>query len=327
MTTLGVDHYRDQYWNDLPEVHRHLCRRATGNGDVWWMDYFKTKYATPPRKRALIFGCGNGWVERDLFDRGVAERFDAFDASAHYLDQARSLREGRPIRYFQAGFDDFEPNATYDLIVNVAALHHVRYLYRFCGKLRRWLCQDGVLVGWDYVGPSRNQYSARQMRRMRDANSRLPARLRSTMPLRPRLHTMLAGDHTEAVHSAEILRAVGQHFHFREHRPLGGAVAYQILWNNIAGFAERKPDAMSALRELLAEDERATDSGDLPSLFAFFVCSPKQRPDAAAWLNRTLREPMREAFAEWSGGLYLAELPAYLRERMADTAAHRRRRR
>ena len=32
------------------------------------MDYFKRQYATPRRKRGLVIGCGNGWVERDLYD-------------------------------------------------------------------------------------------------------------------------------------------------------------------------------------------------------------------------------------------------------------------
>ena len=86
------DHYSDKYWNDLPAVLSYLCRRSTGNPELWWMDYFKSMYATPPFKRGLVIGCGNGWVKRNLIDRCVAEHFDAFDFSESYLKEAEEKK-------------------------------------------------------------------------------------------------------------------------------------------------------------------------------------------------------------------------------------------
>ena len=178
-----VDHYQDSYWNDLPAVLAYLCRRATGRADLWWMDYFKQRYAAQPFKRGLIVACGNGWVERSLIDRGIAEHFDAFDSAEHYLKEAEAQKGTRSIRYFQSGFATFQPRERYDLIVNVAALHHAQYLYRHLSRLTGALAPGGVFVHFEYVGPSRNQYSEDHVSRMAAVNQSLPARFRTTHAL------------------------------------------------------------------------------------------------------------------------------------------------
>jgi SAM-dependent methyltransferase len=303
-----VDHYRDEYWNDLPGVLRHLCRRATGDPGLWWMDYFKRCYATPPRKRALVFGCGNGWVERDLFDRGVADQFDAFDVSQAYLDQAMRERHDRRIAYFRADFDTFQPTGRYDLLVNVASLHHVRYLYRMLERLWHAIDEHGLFVHWEYVGPSRNQYSDAHVAIMKAVNDSLPERFRTPHPLRHELSTFLAGDPTEAIHAEDILDGLETYFEPVEKKILGGGVAYQILWNNVAPFRSDDPEAQQALEWLLRLDESFTDSGAVPPLFAFIVCRKRSSIGLRAPLQRLVREPVRERFSRFTGGVYPAEL-------------------
>ena len=189
-----ANHYADKFWNDLPQVLSYLCRRATGDSSLWWMDYFKSNFASRPFSRGLVIGCGNGWVERDLYDRGIASHFDAFDFSAHYLEQCEQSKGARSIRYWQDSFETFNPEGTYDLIVNVAALHHARYLHSHLQKLQGALSEGGVFVNWDYTGPSRNQYSDEHVNLMRAVNEMLPARFRTPHALRPDLRTLLAGE-------------------------------------------------------------------------------------------------------------------------------------
>ncbi len=304
-----VNHYSDQYWNELPTVLSYLCRRATGDPALWWMDYFKRKYATPPRTRALVFGCGNGWVERDLFDRGVAESFDAFDASAEYLASAEKQRGSRPISYERSNFDSYVPRRSYDLIVNVASLHHVRFLFRMVELLSRAMDPDGVFVHWEYIGPSRNQYSASHVAILREINQSLAPRFRTRHAIRQDLATFLAADPTEAIHSADILRALDIYFEPLERKVLGGGVAYQLLWNNLAEFRKDDPEARATLERLLDLDESMTESGAVPPLFAFLVYRRRPKPRSlSSLINRFLREPLRERFADLSGGLYPAEI-------------------
>jgi SAM-dependent methyltransferase len=324
-----VDHYSDEYWNDLPGVLAYMCRRSTGDPHLWWMDYVKTRYATTPRRRALVIGCGNGWVERDLYDRGVALEFDAFDASAAYLEQAEAQRGDRPIFYRRADFATFVAERQYDLVVNVAALHHARFLYRHLAAVRRAMTSDGVFVNWDYVGPSRNQYPRSQVALMNTVNERLPERFRTPHPLAFPLHAILPTDPTEAVHSAEILGAVSIHFDFAERHDIGGGIAYQVLWNNINEFRKGDPEATQVLRDLLALDEACTDSGEVPVLFSFFVCRPRTRSSRlrAAYHERA-REPARERMSRHLQDYYPTEFvraaPAIVRRRCARLWEERR---
>ncbi len=311
------DHYRDRYWNDLPGVLAYLCHRATGDAGLWWMDYIKRQYAATPRKRGLIIGCGNGWVERDLFDRGIVEHLEAFDVADHYLAQAEKARGSRPIDYFRCDFESFAPKHQYDLIVNVAALHHAKHLYAFLHRLAPALSCNGIFVNWDYTGPSRNQYPSRQVRFMREVNASLPPRFRTCHQLRPSLHTLLTGDPTEAVHSSEILKAVKMYFEFVECNELGGGIAYQILWNNLREFEANDPEAKNVLQQLLSADEEHTRNGNVPSLFSFFICKPRKAPRATALLHTLVREPLREQLAARMGGLYLSEIITYLAQKAA----------
>jgi SAM-dependent methyltransferase len=315
-----INHYSDHYWNEIPQVLSYLCHRSTGDETLWWMDYIKKRYASPSRDHALIIGCGNGWVERDLYDRKIAKHFDAFDGSEHYLEEAKANKGDRAISYFQADFNSFVPERKYDLIVNVAALHHVAYLYRFTSRLANALTPYGIFVNWDYVGPSRNQYSAPQVQAMLEANEALPEHLRTPHPLKPSLFEMLMGDPTEAVHAADIFHAVEQHFEFIERRDLGGAIAYQLLWNNIEGFVAADDEkARQALNELLEQDSGVTDSRRLPTLFSFFVCRARNRRDLPrSFYRRFIFEPLREAAAKRLFGLYPSELLALASESPTD---------
>ena len=320
-----VDHYTDRFWNDLSPVLAHLCRHATGDPDLWWMDYFKRRYALPPKRRALIIGCGNGWVERDLYDRGVAEHFEAFDGSERYLAEAEANKGDRSIHYFKGDFDTVQPRGKFDLIVNVAALHHVRRLYDFVGRLANALETHGVFVNWDYVGPSRNQYSSDHLAIMERVNTQLPLRFRTPYTLRPGLKGMLVGDSSEAIHSGDIMQAVGHCFDFVENRSLGGGVAYQILWNNLGEFEKNDSKAQRVLEKLLQQDEQYTQTGQVPNLFSFFVCKKRtaKRP-ITHWYHRFFREPAREVFARAAGGCYPKELPMLLWRELPKSRIHRR---
>lgn len=293
------DHYADRYWNDLPRVVSHLSRRASGDPDQWWMDYLKRRYATPPFSRALVIACGNGWVERELYDRRIASHFDAFDSEPAYLEEARRLAGGRAIDYYQAEFTDFRVQEEhYDLVINVAALHHARRLYETVQRIANSMTEDGLFVNWDYVGPSRNQYSNRHLALMTQVNLGLPMRFRSPYPLRFTIRNVVESDPTEAAHSSEIRRAVGQYFDIVEWKDLGGGIAYQILWNNISHYECDDPEAAAILERLLVLDEEYTRTGRVRSLFAFVVARRRSgRSGLRARYCRYVKEPVRETLS------------------------------
>jgi SAM-dependent methyltransferase len=293
----------------LPAVIRYQSRRSTGSEDESWAPYVKRRYCVEPRQHALVIGCGNGWVERAMIDLGLVASVDAFDIDPASTARAEHERGDRDINYFVSDFKSFIPRRTYDLIVNFAALHHAEYLYRICDRLSDALTPDGIFFNWEYVGPNRNQYGPVQMSAMNAAQDQLPVRFRSPYPLRANLGHMVRDDKTEAVHSSEVVRAVGLYFDVIEHHELGGGIAYQILWNNIDEIEKDDEEATRWLAWLIEQDERALLDDEIPSSFAFFIAAKRQAP--VPHVRRYLRyvkEPLRERFSTLTGGVYPHEI-------------------
>lgn len=272
-----VNHYADKYWNDLPEVQAYLCRNATGNDKLWWIPYFKQRYAQTPFRNCLIIACGNGRIERELYDIGIALEFDAFDYSDTYLDEARRQKGSRSINYFKSSFDSLSLDKQYDLVVNVAALHHVDCLDSLLKRIAEAMPPYGMFVNWDYVGPNRNQYTDEHLQLMESVNASLPPKYQTKHPLRHPLQTYIQGDITEAIRSSEIIPTFEEYFEIIERHNLGGGIAYQLLWNNIDEFLQNATEAKVLLQKIIELDETYTRNKEIPSLFAFFLGSPKQK--------------------------------------------------
>jgi SAM-dependent methyltransferase len=293
-------YYNSTYWNDLPPVIEHISEICTGDRQKWWVPGFKERYCERgPFEHGLFLACGNGWVEREFVDWGIVRRATAFDYSTELLRAAERERGERDITYFQADANtiDFEPDS-FDLIVNVGALHHVQYLDRLCRILCKALTADGLLVGYDYVGPSRNQYSRRHWRLIRKTNESLPPFLRKDTLTYPHLPTMVATDPTEAIHSDMELPVLGRYFSSLEHHDLGGGIAYEVLSHNEKLDAVPAEELAPELENLLELDRSLTASGRIPTLFSYYVLSADKRTLAASELDRFRREEnRREALA------------------------------
>lgn len=300
-------YYTGHYWNDLPAVTRYMSKSFTGDPDKSWVTDFHERYCSQPFERGLFINCGNGWVEREFVDQGLVRTGVAFDYAQDLLDQAEQLRGDRPITYFQTDCNRVEFEADqFDLIVNVAALHHVQYLDRLC----RILCQaarpDAIFVNYDYIGPSRNQYSLRHWLLIRRGNRRLPPSIRKPRLRRPHLATMLVTDPTEAIHSALIPDMVSRYFDVVERHDTGGGIAYELLTHNDRLHSAAPEERDRHVEALLALDGEATRSGRVPPLFSYFVTRPrKQALQDAYHLRRwSAEEAERERRAAKRGGVY-----------------------
>jgi SAM-dependent methyltransferase len=300
-------YYSGVYWNDLPQVIRYMSECFTGDPDKWWVGDFRDRYCPQPFGRALFINCGNGWVERDFVDNGLAEQAVGFDYSHDLLEQAERQRGDRPITYLQADCNriELEPDS-FDLVVNVAALHHVQHLDRLCRVLCRATRQDGVFVNYDYIGPSRNQYSWWHWLQVRRANRGLPPSIRKPRLRRPHLATMLATDPTEAVHSALIPSVVGRYFDIVERHDTGGGIAYELLTHNPQLGVVPPAERDAQVERLLALDRQATRSGRVPPLFTYFVARPNKAVlrDQARLRGWQEEESERERRAAARGGVY-----------------------
>jgi SAM-dependent methyltransferase len=323
-------YYGSIYWNDLQPVIEHISEICTGDRGKWWVPGFQEAHCRRGHfQHGLFLNCGNGWVEREFCDRGIVRRATAFDYSNDLLRAAEGERGGRDIVYLQADANliDFEPDS-FDLVVNVGALHHVQYLDRLCRILCKALTEDGLLVGYDYVGPARNQYSRRHWRVVERTSRSLPSHLRKEPLDYPHLPSMMAADPTEAVHSDLEMLTLARYFRTVERHDVGGGLAYELLTHNqkLAAIAPRQ--LASDLASLLALDRSLTESGKLPTLFSYYVLSPDKRSLQDPGVDRHRKEETRrEALAgrllgayTWSGFLQLLVYRVYDRLRQEPAA-------
>jgi SAM-dependent methyltransferase len=301
----SAPYYRDRYWNELDGVNRYLHERATGDPAMDWITHLARWHGRPFRK-ALVLNCGNGWVERTLLDRGVASEAVGIDIGADLLAGAVGAAGERPIRYYRLDVNEAAfPEGGYDVVVNHAAGHHISHIDRVFRAVAALLPADGVFVSWDYVGPHRNQYPGGVWEAAHEVNEALPPLLRSPMHY-PRLHEMIRGDPTEAIHSELVLPTLRRYFRIEHERALGGGIAYLVLTHNPA-FLDASPEINGPwLDMVLTRDAALTDGGGAATLFAYVVARPDRGAlgDAARLAQWTAEEDEREAQAAANLGCY-----------------------
>ncbi len=138
------DYYQNKiYWNSFEAVRRVHNKLISGDPAIYWRNHLLKRYGR--RNCAFVFNCGNGWVERDLFQHGVIARVIAFDINEKYVSEARAAAQaiGLPAEYFAADVNTFDgDDLRCDLIVNVGAMHHVAYINRMTAKLAKRLTQN-----------------------------------------------------------------------------------------------------------------------------------------------------------------------------------------
>jgi len=300
-------YYSGNYWNNRPEVVRYMNELATDNPELVWFLHL-LGWRGRPFRRALSLNCGNGWVERELVDRGVVESAVGVDIADELLTSASAAAGGRPIDYHRHDINTGDLTsvaAGVDLVVNHAAGHHIANIDRVFRQVCELLPEDGVFVSYDYVGPHRNQYPAEQWDAIWRANEALPPRLRKQLRYAS-VPAMLAADPTEAIHSELILSTIRRYFDVAHERYLGGAVAYDVLTFNDA-FFDPSTDTRTEVMDLLAADAayRAPDPSTR-SMFAYLIATPRKQvlADEAQLAEWTEEEQAREHQATSAGGRY-----------------------
>jgi SAM-dependent methyltransferase len=272
-------------WSDSPIIEREYVNRTLGGDpDVNWVTHLRRQHLPERVARVLTIGCGSGPLERQGVDLDLAARFDAIDLSPGAIALARQLAarhgSGDRIAYRVADANRLElPAAAYDAIVFPQSLHHVERLEHLLAQVHHALRPAGRLVLNEYVGPTRFQWSDRQLGHAQRLLDRLPARLRrgirSGEPklrvLRPTIEQMIATDPSEAIRSAEILPLVRERFDVVEQIGFGGTILMPLLEDIAGNFDPARPDDVARLLALCAEERRLLDRGELPSDFVLLV--------------------------------------------------------
>jgi ubiquinone/menaquinone biosynthesis C-methylase UbiE len=278
-------------WN-IPAVHRRANRLITGDPDLDYSVHVSQTYLEPLQPlHGLSLGCGTGKKELRWTSLCRYARLDAYDISASRIAHARSQAQavGRSEIRYHAG-DVYQadlPEAYYDAVFVDQSLHHFTPLETLLLKICRALKPTGYLVASEFIGPTRFQWTDRQLEVINGALAILPRRYRrrwtngrlKTQVYRPSRLRMMLGDPSEAVESARIVPLLERHFEIVERRDYGGTIVHMLFDDIAHNFLDEdgkeKDDEARRLIELCFQiEDTLLELGDIQSDFALLICKP-----------------------------------------------------
>jgi len=283
------DKSRDpSYWMAHPLCRAAINRRVTGSEGEWPLDWLRRVHVAEPFARGVSWGCGTGAFERSAIRAGIAAAIDGFDVSESSLAEARGAaeREGLPqLRYAIGNFDAPRlPERTYDVVFFHQSLHHVSRLERLFEAVSAALIAGGALYADEYVGPSRNRWTAQRIASAQAVLDRLPARAK--IPRRIAL-PVEQHDPSEAARSGEVAAFLREFFEPLAWRPYGGQLASLVFpYLRPPWLASEAGDG--TVREILDREE--SELRQDPAATHYLVAYGRLKPTSAA---RNLRLRLR----------------------------------
>ncbi len=277
-------------WWDVPEVRARWNELLTGDRSVDLRQYFCEKYLRGrDGLRGMSLGCGTGVKTMEWAATGRFAELDAFDISPTRIAHARELaassnldcRINFEVRdVFAAGS---ELRGPYDLVISEAALHHFSPLDRLLPDIHAWLKPGGFFLVDEFVGPTRFQWTDRQLEVVNGLLAVLPSRYRQYWGtgkpkpevFRPSRMRMRLSDPSEAIQSSDIAAGLERHFTILERKPYGGTVLHLLLDGIAQHFLDPDDDTLALLHLCFAVEDMLLVAGDLRSDFEVFICGTK----------------------------------------------------
>lgn len=270
-------------WTSSPVVRRYLHELVSGDPNCDWLTWVEAAHFAPRLDRALVLGCGSGWLERALAQRGRFRSIVACDFAAETVSRARRAAEEEGFSSIDYRVVDLEneelPAGPFDAIIANDVLHHITGLEPLYTRIHGALAPGGKLVFNEYVGPNRFQYSDAHMEVVNRYLRVLPDRLRwdpivgRTLRKRERVDAkqLVIDDPTEAVRSEDVLPLARKFFRVEKEYAYGGGLLNPLLFGIVTNFRAGDPWDDMLLSRLCAAEQRLTDSGEIEPDFRIFV--------------------------------------------------------
>jgi SAM-dependent methyltransferase len=151
-------------------------------------------------------------------------------------------------------------------VILESSLHHFSPLERVIELMKTILKPGGLIFMCEFVGPSRFQWTDRQLEIVNGILGVLPEKYR-VLPegdvwrrvFRPSLARMYLTDPSEAVESARILPLMEANFRSLERSNAGGAILYHLFPRLISNFRDDDPDAQGWMQFCMDIEDRFID--------------------------------------------------------------------
>jgi SAM-dependent methyltransferase len=291
-TQAAWDH-TDTYprqWTSIPVIQERLRTAITGSPATNIPAYIRERYGKEEATwRALSPGCGTGRKELAWVAAGGIKLLEGYDISKKRIAEAQRLAASAGMSA-SAQFTTADVRAlkiasgTVDLVIFDDSLHHISQLPSFLRKVRAWLTPGGLVVVNEFVGPSRFQWTDRQIEIANRLLESMPVRLKvrpdgTPRPpvYRPGTLAMRLYDPSEAVESASILPLLYELFEVIEEKPCGGALLHLVFKDIAHHFLHPDDEARAILDRCIETEAEEIASGRIGNDFVFAVAHPRSR--------------------------------------------------
>jgi 2-polyprenyl-3-methyl-5-hydroxy-6-metoxy-1,4-benzoquinol methylase len=281
-----------QQWWDIPEMHRRWNTFASGDPDVSFPQHVaRTWLAGRPGLRALSLGSGTGERETAWARTGAFEQITGIDLAPGPVEyataKAKEFGLEKVLSYRVADFREvLSAHERFDVVLGLHSLHHFDHIDETMRLIAGLIAEDGLLVFDEFVGPTKFQWPAAQLRAANALLAALPPERRvdhegrvKRRVNRPSLLSMRLDDPSEAIEAADLLPALRRWFDVLEERPYGGTLLHIALSGIAQNFTGDDTETADLLRQCFAAEDRALP--DLGHDFMFAVCRPKAQVPAS----------------------------------------------
>ncbi len=275
-------------WWTIPQVTKRFNYLITGNENIEYHEYISKKYFSQKQNLiALSLGCGNGKKEIKWMQHANFKEIKAYDISEKRINFAKEqvIKKGLGgiIDYQIADIYDIEfEHNHYDLVFTEQSLHHFSPLESLMSKINKSLKHDGCLIANEFIGPSRFQWTKKQLQLVKNILGILPEKYKINAVdgsvkkvFRPSKLRMIVADPSEAVESNKILPLLEKHFNIVEIRPYAGAILHLLLDGIAPAFSSDEKNSERYLRLLFEIEDLLTEEKQVQSDFALAVCQKK----------------------------------------------------
>lgn len=270
-------------WHSNPVVFSEICRRIADTDEHWLSWLFREKLAQKPRT-LLSIGCGDGAHELQMGRLQLADHVEAFDLSEVGIARANAIarEENLNVEFYTKSFDDFiesEVGKTYDAVIFIGSLHHVKDLEGMLSKVRRVLNPNGVLIYNEFVGPCYIILPEHQVQIINKLVRSISPEFKIGPDVfwqNPTIEVVMQGDPSESVRSALIPQFLRFYFDVEWERNFGGALLhplFSMLHSN--KISDGSPESTTLVKLLISAEDLLMEHKALDNDFVIGIARPK----------------------------------------------------
>ncbi len=276
---------RGKHWLENIAVRNRINQKVSGQSDLDAYQYLIRFLETRdffPIERCLTLGCGNGELERGLSKYNFSNVYDAFDISDQSIEMARDIAKKNNFSNINYQVKDINhislPPSSYDVVFGVMSVHHFLNLEHIFIEVKKSLKDGGIFFLNEFIGPTRFQWTDRQLEIVNGLLRVLPENYRKmqnnklkTDVKRPSIEQINAIDPSEAIRSDEIIDILSLYFEIVERRDYGGTILHLLLEDIAFNFNNTSKKDMELLNLLFGVEDYLLELGDITSDFSVII--------------------------------------------------------